>query len=120
MIAEKLKELRKNQKQKLTQEQVAKALGIDRSTYTYYELGKNRPDIDMLKKIAKLFNCSYVDLLDDEEQILAADSNNSSESDAIILTKKEQEIMSELKFLSSKKKAEVLDYIKKIKDENKT
>ena len=39
-----------------SQHKVAKLLNIDRSTYSYYELGKTAPDIFTLIKISKIFN----------------------------------------------------------------
>ena len=64
-INEKLKYYRA--KNNFTQTQVSAALGIDRSTYSYYELGKNIPSINMLSNIAKLFNVAIFDLLDTEK-----------------------------------------------------
>lgn len=63
-INEKLKYYRA--KNNFTQTQVSAALGIDRSTYSYYELGKTIPSINMLSNIAKLFNVAIFDLLDTE------------------------------------------------------
>lgn len=54
-------------KNNFTQTQVSAALGIDRSTYSYYELGKTIPSINMLSNIAKLFNVAIFDLLDTEK-----------------------------------------------------
>lgn len=53
----KLKEIRK--KCALTQQQVADALGVERSTYTYYETGKTDPSISTLQKIMVLFDCEF-------------------------------------------------------------
>jgi len=39
----------------LTQEQVAQALQIDRSTYAYYELGRFNPPLAMAVKFADLY-----------------------------------------------------------------
>ena len=64
-INEKLKYYRA--KNNFTQTQVSAALGIDRSTYSYYELGKHIPSINMLSNIAKLFNVAIFDLLDTEK-----------------------------------------------------
>ena len=64
-INEKLKYYRA--KNNFTQTQVSAALGIDRSTYSYYELGKTIPSINMLSNIAKLFNVAFFDLLDTEK-----------------------------------------------------
>ncbi len=54
----------------LTQQQVADRLKIERSTYTYYETGKTKPDINTLIKIAKVFNVSYTSLLKGVEEEL--------------------------------------------------
>jgi repressor LexA len=42
----------------LTQEDVAKKLDISRSSYSHYEVGRSEPDIEILKKLAILFNVS--------------------------------------------------------------
>ncbi len=41
----------------LTQKQLADALGLDRSTYSYYEVGKVTPDIFTLIKLSKILRC---------------------------------------------------------------
>ena len=43
---------------KLTQRQVAEFLEVDRSTYTYYETGKIKPDTKTLTKLCCIFNVS--------------------------------------------------------------
>lgn len=54
-----------------TQKQIADVLGVDRSTYTYYEIGKTSPDIKTLIKMARMFNVDYVDFfLDCEKNVL--------------------------------------------------
>lgn len=59
--------LRRLRKEKIgyTQQQVADYLQISRSTYTYYETGKTEPDLENIKKLAKLFGVSVEELLDD-------------------------------------------------------
>lgn len=42
----------------LTQRQMADELGINRSTYTYYELGKCSPSLDTISKLADFFQVS--------------------------------------------------------------
>ncbi len=53
-LTESLKRIRKQYK--MTQEDVAKFLGISRSGYTYYETGKTVPSVDMLKKLAVMYD----------------------------------------------------------------
>ena len=49
-----LREIRKEHG--LTQEKLAKIIGLSRSTITMYETGGSEPDFDILKKIADYFN----------------------------------------------------------------
>ena len=63
-INERLRELRV--KFGYTQSQIAKLLNIDRSTYAYYETGKTRPDVTSLMVLARIYNVSLDELLDDE------------------------------------------------------
>lgn len=53
-LAENIKAMRKDMG--FTQQQMADALGIERSTYTYYETAKTLPDIFTLIRISKIFN----------------------------------------------------------------
>jgi len=47
----------------LRQWQIANVLQIDRSTYTYYELGRTRPDYETIVKLAKYYGVSIEYLL---------------------------------------------------------
>ncbi len=53
---EKLRELRKQAN--LKQREMSEKLGIDRSTYAYYETGKSKPSLIVLCKIADVFDVS--------------------------------------------------------------
>ncbi len=57
-----LKELR--QKRKMTQQQVADALGIDRALYVRYENESRKPPIPNLKKLSDFFGVSIDYLLE--------------------------------------------------------
>lgn len=63
-IGDRLRELRV--KTGFTQSQIAKMLNIDRSTYSYYEIGKTTPDLSTVVSLAKIFNIPLNDLLSDE------------------------------------------------------
>lgn len=56
-----LKKLR--QDENLTQEELAKKLNSSRSNIANYENDKNMPSVDVLNKLAEIFNCSIDYLL---------------------------------------------------------
>ena len=41
-------------------------LGVDRSTYCYYELGKIKPDINTIMKLSNIFGVHYSGILESE------------------------------------------------------
>lgn len=53
---ENLREARK--KKRMTQKQVAEAIGVARSTYALYETGEREPTVEGVKKIAKALDVS--------------------------------------------------------------
>lgn len=63
-----------------TQQQVADALHIERTTYTYYEIGKTLPNLITLKKLAQIYHVSVDDLMpmEPEAQDEVGDSDFSS------------------------------------------
>lgn len=50
---------------KLTQQQVAEKLKIDRSAVAHYESGTARPQFDNIKKVCELLDLTYEDLFDE-------------------------------------------------------
>lgn len=56
MLGDRLTQLRK--RKNLRQEDVAKKLGIARTTYAMYEQGNRQPDYDTLKIIGELYDVS--------------------------------------------------------------
>ena len=71
MIAKNLKKFR--EEKGLTQQQVADELGINRSTYSYYELGRIQPDIKSIIKLSKIFDVHYIEILDEEDTTIFSD-----------------------------------------------
>ena len=47
----------------LTQEDMGEALGVDRSTYTYYETGRSSPSLENLIRIIRILGINSVDTL---------------------------------------------------------
>ena len=74
---EKLQELRKQKG--LTQEELAKALYVSRTTISKWESGRGYPSIDSLKAIAKFFSLTVDELLSSGEvlSIAEAETNES-------------------------------------------
>lgn len=124
-----IKNLRK--KCKYTQKQMAEMLKIDRSTYSYYELGKISPDINTIFSLAKIFNVNYTEILDSEYNNTTMFSdfstkNNQKPNQNIHniydenLSEEEKDIIFSLRLLSYESKREVLTIInEKFKSENK-
>ena len=49
---------------KLSQKQVAYQLCITQQAYSYYENGTREPNIDLIKKLCVIFNCTSDELLE--------------------------------------------------------
>ena len=64
----------------LTQSQVAAALGIDRSTYAYYESGTN-PKPEILLKLAEIYKISPGKFLEGTGDILMVEANDNPFAD---------------------------------------
>lgn len=71
---EKLQELRKNKG--LTQEELAEALYVSRTTISKWESGRGYPSIDSLKEIAKYFSVTIDELLSSDEVLSIAEEDN--------------------------------------------
>lgn len=68
-----------------TQQQVADYLCISQRTYAHYETGKHEPNIDTIKKLCILFNCTSDELLEidtekDRQKVQINNSFNNSKN----------------------------------------
>lgn len=126
MFNRRLKQLREINS--LTQKQVADILGITRSSYAYYELGKSHPGIEGLKILAKLYNVSldflldYNDTGDDVKYRLNDDSVEYYISDKqpnfiSDLTSEEKDLIIYFRIFDDEKKKKVMDMIKELNNE---
>ena len=60
----KVKNLIKLRKEaKMTQTQLAEKVGVNSNTISQYELGKREPNLEILKKITQVLDCSFDDLV---------------------------------------------------------
>ena len=120
-LSNKIKILR--EKHGLTQSEIAECLGIDRSTYTYYENGRTIPPWHTLRKIAQVFRVSYTDLLEDENKSIVSDvlisQDDSKGLNICDLTKKERKIILSIRAISCENQKFVVESIEKIIDDFK-
>lgn len=119
MLSEQLKAIRKANG--FTQVELSKIIGIERSTYASYETGRNRPDISVLKKIAKTFGVTvdFITDLDTSTPLVLSDIvkkyNDSGEPTLLReLSESEKEIIARLRL-----EPEKADEVKRILFENK-
>lgn len=73
-LNEKLLELRKQKG--LTQEELAQALYVSRTAISKWESGRGYPNIDSLKRIAKLFSVTIDELLSSDELLSLAEEDH--------------------------------------------
>ncbi len=117
IFAGRLKELRK--KEGLTQEMLGAALGVDRSTYTYYETGKSSPDLRMVCRLAGIFRVTPNDLLGEAAKISTEFHDNPLRMDDeqfitkfSLLTGEEQLLIMRYRQLSDEERKDVQQDIK--------
>ena len=90
-IATKLKILRRGRK--LTQEQLAKQLGVNRATISNYEIGRRLPNLNDLKRFAEFYGVGldYFGVISKDEMFdLLSRARDVFESDAISKEQKEE------------------------------
>ena len=74
------------QKAKMTQQQVSELLNTSRVNYNRYELGTSEPDIEMLKRLSKVFNVSIDFLVDNQNEFTIDLSNLSNTKKELIFS----------------------------------
>lgn len=111
LITEVIKKLRNSCD--YTQKQVADMLGVDRSTYAYYESGRIKPDIDTIMKLSTIFNVHYTQILESETQEQFSDFKSylSSKSKPVNLSNQEIELLTIFRMLPDKAKSEIMDSV---------
>lgn len=117
MLSEQLKIIRKANK--FTQQGLADAIGIERSTYASYETGRNKPDVNLLSKIAKVFDVSSDYILEIDTtvplKVEDADVPYKKKNCKLVstLSKEEKSVLAKYRLLSDSKKTELVDFLKK-------
>ena len=102
----------------LSQQQVANALNIERSTYTRYELGKTEPNLSSVVKLSAIYNISPTELL----PMLEAEDDSASRlkdtvqanSPIFQLSKDERGLVALYRALSKDEKKQLRELIAKL------
>jgi len=99
----------------LSQQQVAKALNIERSTYTRYETGKTEPNLSSIVKLSAIYNVSPAQLLPmseaDDETVHSFKDNTRSSIPIFQLSKDERGLIAMFRALNKDKKKQALAII---------
>lgn len=103
----------------LSQGQVANVLGIDRTTYTYYESGRSEPNLTTLVKLANIFCVDVATLLPQENEPVVVRDSKSAPNPIYSLTNDEQTLLISFRLLSNVKKEEFLAKITNMIDSEK-
>ena len=112
-LGEKLRDLRETYD--LSQNQVAAALNIDRSTYTNYELDKTQPNLETLVRLARIFNVPKASLLpEDEDDTVTFRDVIKPYSMMQTLNKEERGLLALYRSMTREQKDEIMDEIAKI------
>ncbi|MBR2152186.1 MAG: helix-turn-helix domain-containing protein [Clostridia bacterium] len=115
-VSEKIRECRRECG--YTQQMVATALNVDRTTYTCYESGKTEPSIDSISQMSKIFGVSINELLacyEDNAPTVSVASPGSSfrtgEGEGMsirLLSKDEKEFIMLYRMMGEKEREELL------------
>lgn len=103
----------------LSQQQVANALNIERSTYTRYELGKTEPNLSSVVKLSAIYNISPTELL---PMLEAEDDSASRLKDTVLanspifqLSKDERGLIALYRALNKDEKKQLRELIAKLR-----
>ena len=104
--------LRKNLR--LTQQQVAAKLVIDRTTYTKYETGVSEPSFEMLIRLSQLLGISLDELFGApvDDRLLASVSDSGIDN----LSPDEQQLIAAYRSLTEDKKQRIIDDLKNVNE----
>ena len=110
-IGEKLKKIRTEHN--LMQRDISEAIGIDRSTYSFYETGKTNPSIETLCALAKIYNVTIGYLVGKEannpELRIRENEVRAAVDPIALLEKDEQLLLLYYRLADDEKKKELLE-----------
>lgn len=112
-IGESLRKVRKEHN--LKQKDIAEAIGIDRSTYSFYETGKTNPPIETMCALAKIYNVTIGYLIGKEannpELRVRANAVSSAVDPIALLNEDEQKLLIYYRLAQENSKKEILDEV---------
>lgn len=114
-LGEKLLSLRKEMK--MTQDDVAKILGMSRTSFSKYENGNSAPPLQVLRKIAAIYNVGLEYLIFDENtSIRLNDSQSEDENTSSVPVSKitelrpvEKQIIGKYRILTDEEKKKLVE-----------
>lgn len=99
---------------KLTQEDIAKKVGLTKSAYGYYEQGKTIPDAQMIAKLSEIFNVTTDYLLG----ISNIKNNNANKTDETQADERILNIINKIKNMDEKSKEKALKMLDLLLEED--
>lgn len=112
-VGESLRIVRKEHN--LKQKDIADAIGIDRSTYSFYETGKTNPTIETMCALAKIYNVTIGYLIGKEannpELRERANSVRAGTDPIAMLKKDEQLLLMYYRLAQEESKKKILDTV---------
>ena len=93
----------------LTQQQMAEALNINRTTYTKYETGDSEPSVEMMRYISALLHVDIGVLLSEETSDKVNRERNASIEDQDFITMRRRYMT-----LDSKDRESLLEFLKEL------
>lgn len=122
IISDTIKSLRR--RRGYTQKEVADLLGVDRSTYCYYELGKIKPDISTIMKLSNIFGVHYSGILESEytsakytDEILSAGDIDAEVLRFGDLDNEEKCLLLAFRVVSESSRREIIEFaLRRVKD----
>lgn len=86
-----------------SQEFIASELGIIRQTYSHYETGRIKLSLEIIEKLANLYNCPIADFFIQENQEMYNITKISA---------KEYDLLTTFRLLDEKDQCDILEFIK--------
>ena len=97
----------------LTQQQVADALGITRSAYCGYEIGRRSPDLDAIVKLSEFYRLPLVSFFEKLDSSMISDSSEFDANEEVWylskLTKQERALIARVRSMDENDKKEIYD-----------